>query len=118
MPEVRRRKTYLIKNKFSAPNTSSFVYSFRDGFDADDMIVKSWVAINGVSAGLVTMHMSSIGDLFHFEVSQSNSPKNIFNVNQYIKGDYIFTAKDVNGADMVITNLELGFVIELIEFVK
>jgi hypothetical protein len=118
MPEVRRRKTYLIKNKFSAPNTSSFVYSFRDGFDADDMIVKSWVAIGGPVTKLLTLHMSSIGDLFHFEQAQSNSPKNIFNVNQYIKGDYIFTAKDITGKNVDITNLELGFVIELIEFVK
>jgi hypothetical protein len=118
MPEVRRRKTYLIKNKFTAPNISSFVYSFRDGFDADDMIVKSWVCASTTASGLLIMNMSSIGDLFHFEQSQSNSPKNIFNVNQYIKGDYTFTVKQIDGTDKDLTDAEVGFVIELIEFVK
>lgn len=119
MPEVKARTILFVKAIID--NTGKFSRNINVPFEAHDMIVRSWNVGDSLGGGgnnvLFTMNMQGFGDIFHFTVQESSTPKHIFRANGSISGNIDFTVLDVNGAvEVGLAPCKIIFCLEFIEY--
>ena len=119
MPEVKSRKTVIVKAVIDIPAT--FDIDFRIGFDVDDMIVTSWTADTPTAGGdqSYIMKLDGVGELFHFRAEDSVAIKNVFRLGKSLEGIQTFTVIDYHGnVEDETEGLVIMFTLEFIEFHK
>ena len=114
---VIRRKTVVISVGLLV--SGEFTYNIDVPFHAHDMVVRAWSHVGTMGGGngaVLKLNWVGIGDIFHFEGDQSQTPRNVFNVNRSFSGTQHFQCLDVDGALHDTSSSQLGFTLEFLEY--
>lgn len=116
---VVRRKTVIVTVALTANGV--FSTNIDVPFNAHDVIVRAWTTSGTFTGGadaVLKLRWVGVGEIFHFEGDQSQTPRNIFNVNRSFIGSQQFECVNTAGALYDCSGADLGFTLEFLEYAQ